>query len=78
MKKKLSQRQRLLNWHYQKVRSISMLDLLESDYQNFRTMVEQRLNLPYRSLDFREAIKKANDQELTYLEITRDEKRVGI
>lgn len=68
-------RRQLLNWHYKKCNTISIVDLLESDYQRFRNMVCRRTG---EELDFREAIKKANLDELTTLMEIRDEKRLGI
>lgn len=71
-------RKKMLRWHYDKSRSINIVDLLESCYQVFRSRVERRLNMSYRSLDFREAIKKATLKELEYLQATIDEKRLKI
>lgn len=54
---------------------MSIVDLLESDYQHFRRKVSRLLN---EELDFREAIKQANEDELSFLLQVRDEKRMGI
>lgn len=68
-------RKRLLNWHYKKSKTIAIIELLESDYQRFRNLVKRRIE---RDIDFREAIKLANYDELTLLEQIRDEKRANI
>lgn len=68
-------RAKLLGWHYQKSRTISIVDLLESDYQRFRRMVARRVG---NDIDFREAIKLATIEELSLLQQIRDEKRAGI
>lgn len=52
-----SLRKRLLNWHRGKQGSLSIVDLLASDYQTFRNRVNVRLN---KDLDFRDAIKEAS------------------
>lgn len=75
-KKRLSQRQRLLNWHYKKSRALSGIELATGDYKRFLGRVRHRLNMP--DLDFKTAIKLANEDELCDLEITRDELRLGI
>lgn len=33
-------RKRMLNWHYKKSAGAGIIDLLESDYQRFRGLVE--------------------------------------
>lgn len=63
-------RRKLLNWHYHKVRTLSVFNLLEAGYQKFRNDVSNRLGA---NVDFREAIKKANLKELEYLQWFRDE-----
>ncbi len=68
-------RKRLLNWHYSKTKTITIFDLLTSDYQRFRIKVSHRIG---KDLDFREAIKQANEDELHMLEQIRDELRLGI
>ena len=68
-------RKQLLNWHYKKCRDAGIFDLLESDYQQFRYMVQRRVG---RGIDFREAIKIATEDELLLLMQVRDEKRLGI
>lgn len=59
-------RKKLLNWHRGKQGSLTIVDLLASDYQTFRNRVNVRLN---KNLDFRDAIKEANDSELSYLDM---------
>lgn len=58
-------RKYLLNWHRGKVSSIGFVELLSSSYQSFRNRVNSRTGL---DLDFREAIKEANENELGYLD----------
>lgn len=69
-------RKRLLNWHYKKAKTISIVDLLESGYQCFRRNVGRRVKNP--DIDFREAIKVANEDELSQLLQYRDETKIGI
>lgn len=69
-------RNRLLSWHYQKAKTLSILDLLQSNYQSFRYRVQNRLNV--NNLDFREAIKKATLDELQMLDEIKNEERLGI
>lgn len=68
-------RKRLLSWHYKKCRGTQIMDLLESDYQVFRWKVCHRLE---KELNFMEAIKQANEEELYELENIKTEKRLGI
>jgi hypothetical protein len=68
-------RKRLLSWHYRKVKGTGIVDLLESTYQCFRYKVQQRVD---RTLNFREAIVLANDDELEMLDIIRIEARLNI
>lgn len=76
MKKRTTLRQRLLSWHYAKSRTISIVDLLESDYQGFRRKVGNRVG--NSNINFRDAIKDASEDELIGLDILRTEKRLGI
>lgn len=66
----------MLRWHYDKGRTIHIIDLLSSTYQSFRFRVQHRTNID--KLDFREAIKKANYDELCHLQNVIDEQRLGI
>lgn len=68
-------RRKLLNWHYKKMGTLGVFDLLESDYQSFRYRVINRVG---KILCFRDAIKQATDEELYDLENIRDEKRLKI
>jgi hypothetical protein len=70
-----AQRKRLLRWHYNKARTIAIVDLLESDFQSFRRRVCRRLD---RDLDFREAIELATGEELNRLDEVRDSRRLGL
>ena len=69
-------RKKLLKWHYDKSRNISIVNLLQSTYQCFRYRVENRLGL--QRLDFREAIKQANMIELSELQniINEDQSKI--
>lgn len=69
-------RKKLLRWHYDKCRTINIINLLASDYQRFRYMVQNRLN--EGQIDFKEAIKKATENELWELQNIIDEDRLGI
>lgn len=69
-------RKKLLRWHYDKSRTIHIVNLLQSTYQCFRYRVQNRLG--ETKLDFREAIKKANKSELWELQNIIDEERLGI
>lgn len=69
-------RKKLLQWHYRKAGTIKIVDLLQSDYQRFRRMVQRRIG--NGDLDFREAIEKANIDELQMLDMTIIEERLGI
>lgn len=63
-------RKRLLKWHSNKQRSIEIIDLLESGYQGFRRKVCNRIG---EDLCFREAIKRATQEELERLQNHIDE-----
>lgn len=69
-------RKKLLKWHYDKSRTINIVDLLSSNYQRFRYMVAHRVD--NCKLDFREAIKIATLEELQDLQNIIDEERLGI
>ncbi len=69
-------RKKLLRWHYDKSRTIKIIDLLKSNYQRFRYMVQDRVDKG--QLDFREAIKLATENELWDLQNIIDEERIGI
>lgn len=71
-------RKKLLRWHYNKTRTISIVDLLESGYQGFRRRVARRLEQDPESYNFRDAIKFANLEELRYLQGRIDEDRLGL
>ncbi|HYE53686.1 MAG TPA: hypothetical protein VD996_02545 [Chitinophagaceae bacterium] len=59
-------RKRLLNWHYYKSKTVSVVDLLESTYQSFRYRVGNRIG--NSGISFRDAIKQANQDELEQLD----------
>jgi hypothetical protein len=69
-------RKKLLRWHYNKLRTIGIVELLQSTYQCFRYRVQHRVNKG--QIDFREAIKLANENELWDLQNIIDEERAGI
>ncbi len=69
-------RKKMLKWHYDKSRTIHIINLLQSNYQSFRYKVQRRLD--EERLDFREAIKKATIDELYDLQNIIDEERIGI
>jgi|LakMenEpi03Aug12_release.lakeMendotaPanAssembly.Ray.scaffolds.fasta_scaffold1479934_2 hypothetical protein len=68
-------RTRLLRWHARKVKTVGVVDLLESFYQGFRRRVSHAEG---RDLDLREAIKLASEDELTRLDIHITEERLKI
>ena len=68
-------RDRMLRWHARKVKSVGVVDLLESFYQGFRHRVSRAEG---RDLDLREAIKLATEDELTRLDIYITEERLRI
>lgn len=68
-------RTRLLRWHARKVKTMGVVDLLESFYQGFRRRVSIAEG---RDLDLREAIKLASEDELTRLDIHITEERLKI
>lgn len=68
-------RTRMLRWHARKVKSVGVLDLLESFYQGFRRRVSIAQG---RELDLREAIQLASEDELTRLDIHIQEERLKI
>lgn len=68
-------RSRLLRWHSRKVKSVGVVDLLESFYQGFRRRVSKAEG---RDLNLRDAIKLANVSELERLDIHITEERLGI
>ncbi len=68
-------RARMLRWHSRKVKSLGLVDLLESFYQGFRRRVSMAEG---RELDLREAIKLASEDELTRLDIHIQEEKAGI
>ena len=68
-------RKRMMQWHRNKQKSIKIIDLLGSNYQCFRSRVCRRLDV---DLDFYEAIKQANYDELTYLNNYILEEKLGI
>lgn len=59
-------RKRLMQWHRNKQKSIAIVDLLDSTYQTFRNKVCTRLE---KDLDFYDAIKEANLEELQKLDM---------
>jgi hypothetical protein len=67
-------RKKLLSWHYNKSRTINIVDLLQSNYQCFRRRVQMRVD--NGELDFREAIRRANLEEMLYLQNVIDEERI--
>lgn len=67
-------RKRLLDWHYKKAETTSILDLLEGGYQKFRRDVGKRVG--DENIGFRDALKLANQNELEYLQYFRDEERI--
>jgi hypothetical protein len=69
-------RNRLLSWHYSKSKTLTILDLLQSNYQSFRYRVQRRLQVD--ELDFRQAIKKATLDELQMLDEIKNCERLGI
>jgi hypothetical protein len=58
-----------------KSQNLTLIDLLDSNYQKFRNDVCRRLD---RQVDFREAIKLANEDELRYLDNYILEEKLGI
>lgn len=68
-------RARMLRWHARKVKSLGVVDLLESFYQGFRRRVSIAEG---RELDLREAIQLASEDELTRLDIHIQEERLKI
>lgn len=68
-------RKRLLAWHYNRSKTIKIVELLQSNYQCFRYKVKNRIG---RDIDFREAIKIATMDELEKLSEIIDEERIGI
>lgn len=68
-------RKRMLAWHYRKMHSVSMVDLLESFYQGLRHRVSRQEG---RELDLREAISLASEAELERLDNHIIEERLGI
>jgi len=69
-------RAKMLRWHYNKLQTIGIVDLLSSSYQSFRYKVMHRTGI--EKLDFREAIKIATENELWDLQNIIDEDRLGI
>lgn len=65
-------RKRLLQWHRNKQQSINIILLADSNYQIFRNTVNRRLGT---DLDYYDAIKQANLEELQKLDmVILDEK----
>ncbi|MBW2962294.1 hypothetical protein [Mesonia aestuariivivens] len=60
-------RKRLMQWHRNKQKSIKIIELLDSNYQRFRNKVSKRLS--DENIDFYDAIKKANVDELEILDM---------
>lgn len=68
-------RKRMLAWHYRKLNSVGLMDLMESFYQGLRHRVIRQLG---REMDLREAISMASEAELQRLDEHINEKRLGI
>lgn len=75
-RKPVELRTRLLLWHSGMNSGLQIFDLLESGYQAFRRRVAGRVDIPDDKMDFREAIKIANDEELESLMAHIDEERL--
>lgn len=74
-------RKNLLSWHYRKSKTVAVIDLLDSTYQAWRWKVTKRCDPEdklKKGLDFRDAIKKANLNELEDLDRINCEMRLGI
>jgi hypothetical protein len=67
-------RKKLLRWHYDLLRppSLRWVELLSSDFQRFRYMVQARVG---KELNYKEAIKVATENELWELQAIIDEDR---
>lgn len=61
-------RNRLLSWHNSKSKTISIVDLMDSNFQAWRRRIEIRLE-NHETLDFRDAIRSATMDELQRLDI---------
>lgn len=68
-------RNRLMQWHRNKQKSIKIIDLASSDYQTFRHTVNNRLG---KNLNYYDAIKQANEEELQKLDNIILEEKLNI
>ncbi len=68
-------RKRMLAWHYRKLHSPNVFDLMESYYQGLRHRVIRKVG---RELDLRDAISLASEEELQKLDNHIIEERLGI